>query len=465
MENQVKAKLIVENLGGVDNIQECFNCMTRGRFILKDKTKINEKALNELEFILGLNDAGEQYQLILGPGNAQKIISEINEEYTFNQGNNIKNNWEENKKIYKKESAISRSLKKIGEVFIPMIPGFIASGIFLGIANIILNVATANQLDAQAVELPAIYYLFHMIGMALYGYLAVFTGINTAKSFGGTEILGGIIGGLTLSTELPQLFAQLGFNQTIADSMPAKGGIFGVLFAVMFMSWIEKKIRKVIPGILDLIVTPILTLLITAFATIFGFMLFAGYLTEIINVILNFLVGQNGIFSLISGAIIAGFFLPLVTFGIHQGFTPIYINEIATNGATYIFPIAAMAGAGQVGAAIAIYFKAKKVNDKRMQKIISGAIIPGFLGVGEPLIYGVTLPLGKPFITAGMGAALGGAYIAYAKVGAVATGPSGLTVLPLIIPTDMLQYLLGLIISYIGGFIFTNLLFEYKKSN
>ncbi len=462
MNNNEKAKIIVTSLGGVDNIEKAFNCMTRGRFIIKDKSKINVEHLKAQDFILGLNDAGEQYQLILGPGNAQKIVTEINEEYEFTK-EEVENNWEENKKTYKKESKVSEILKKIGEVFIPMIPGFIASGILLGIANIILNVATANQMGAEQVELPAVYYLLKMIGMALYGYLAVFTGINTAKSFGGTEILGGIIGGLTLSTDIPNLFLQLGFDEVLANSMRAKGGIFGVLFAVIFMSWIEKKIRKVVPGMLDLIVTPIITLLLTAVATLFGFMLFAGYLTEVINMVLDFLIGQSGVFSMISGGIIAGFFLPLVTFGIHQGFTPIYINEIATNGATYIFPIAAMAGAGQVGAAIAIYFKAKKADDKRMQKIISGAIIPGFLGVGEPLIYGVTLPLGKPFITAGMGAALGGAFVAFAKVGAVATGPSGLTILPLIIPSDMLQYIIGLVVAYIGGFIFTNFLYDYKK--
>ncbi len=462
---ETKAREIVSLLGGEVNIISVVNCMTRARFVLKDKSKIDADALKQKDYVLGLNDAGDQYQVIVGPGNAQKIVTIINEQYNFNH-NNIEenhgdNDWQENKQKYKKQSTLSNFLKKIGEVFIPMIPGFIASGILLGIANIIINVNTANNVT----DLPAYYYFIHAIGMALYGYLAIFTGINTAKSFGGTEILGGIIGGLTVSADLSSMFLALGASDAFANSMSAKGGIFGVLFAVIFMSFVEKKIRRIIPGVLDLILTPIITLLITGIATVFGFMFIAGELTNVINDILTILVGQHGILSLVSGAIMAGCFLPLVTFGLHQGFTPIYINEIATNAthATYIFPIVAMAGAGQVGAAIAIFFKAKKINDHRMQKIIAGAIIPGFLGVGEPLIYGVTLPLGKPFITAGMGAAVGGAFIAFAKVGAVATGPSGLTALPLIIPTDMLQYLLGLILAYLFGFIFTHLFYEYKK--
>lgn len=457
MEKSKQAIYIVECIGGIENIVEVFNCMTRVRFILKDKSKIEMKKLEEVDFIIGIHDAGEQFQVIVGPGNAHKISTLIQEVdgYQGQGDSNFENEWKENKQIYKKESTVSLFLKKIGEVFIPMIPGFIASGIFLGIANIIGNMNVGQELHS------ATYYYFNTIGLALYGYLAVFTGINTARVFGGTEILGGIIGGITISSNLTPLFTALGL-EVFGQTMPGKGGIFGVLFAVMFMSFIEKKLRKIVPGMLDLIVTPIITLIITSIFTIFFFMIAAGILTDIINVILTAMVGTSGILSVISGAIIAGFFLPLVTFGLHQGFTPIYLNEIQMNGATYIFPIAAMAGAGQVGAALSILKQSKKIGDTRMQKIITGAIIPGFLGVGEPLIYGVTLPLGKPFITAGLGAAAGGAFIAISHVGAVATGPSGLTALPLMLPDKMIYYLGGLVISYIFGFIFTQLFYNYE---
>jgi PTS system sucrose-specific IIC component len=116
-----------------------------------------------------------------------------------------------------------------------------------------------------------------------------------------------------------------------------------------------------------------------------------------------------------------------------------------------------MAGAGQVGAALAIYLKAKKVNNLRLQSVITGGLPAGILGIGEPLIYGVTLPLGKPFITAGLGAGFGGAWVMLTKVTASAWGPSGLVALPLMQAGSMLNYFFGIIISYIGGFIITQL--------
>jgi len=121
-----------------------------------------------------------------------------------------------------------------------------------------------------------------------------------------------------------------------------------------------------------------------------------------------------------------------------------------------------MAGAGQVGAAIAIWLKAKRTGNKRMMSVIGGALPAGVLGVGEPLIYGVTLPMGKPFITAGLGAGFGGAFCMAMKVAATTWGPSGVLALPIMVAggnsatTQMLCYVIGLIISYVMGFIITN---------
>lgn len=474
-----KANKLVELVGGKNNISSVVNCMTRVRFTLKNNELVKEDKIKEQDFVLGVHDEGDQYQIIVGPGHAAKIVEEINTSGILDAiSKEDDTDWQENKKKFKKETPISGTLKKIGAIFLPMIPGFIAAGLFLGFANLIGNAAVS---DALASGIPkeeavygAFYYFFQTMGMALYAYLVIFTGINTAKVFGGTEILGGIIGGFILSPTLTPLFSSIVTSDTFnilghtivtadfAASLPGKGGIFGVMFAVIFMSFVEKKVRKIMPGMLDLILTPLVTLAIAGIFTII-FMILAGFLTDGIGLVLNFLVNTNGIVSIISGALIAGFFLPLVTLGLHQGLTPIYLNEIATGGATYIFPIAAMAGAGQVGAAISIFIQVKKQKDKKMEKIISGAIVPGMLGVGEPLIYGVTLPLGKPFITAGLGAACGGAWIAFAHVGAIATGPSGLTAVPLILSEDIGQYIIGILIAYIAAFVFTQLMYKYHK--
>lgn len=468
MTDKEKGLQLVELLGGIDNIAEAFNCMTRCRFILKDNSLIKEEEIKGLSYVMGAQDAQGQYQIIVGPGKSEKIVDEIKP--LLKEDVNFEEEWRSNKEQYKKENKVGSLLKNIGAIFLPMIPAFIACGLFLGFANILGNMAVSDAIAAGIPKEEAVYgtayYYFQALGMSLYAYLIIFTGINTAKVFGGTEILGGVIGGFILSSTLTPLILSLFESPSeeivaFATGLPGDGGVFGAMFAVMFMCFVEKRIKKVMPGMLNLIATPFLTLLISGVFTIF-FMVIAAKLTEFIGIILNTLVYTDGIMGLISGAIIAGTFLPLVTLGLHQGLTPIYVQEIATNGATYIFPIAAMAGAGQVGSSFAVWLQARKLGDVKMQEVIAGSIVPGILGVGEPLIYGVTLPLGKPFVTAGLGAAFGGAWIAYAHVGAVATGPSGLTALPLILPEDMIQYLIGLLISYVMAFLITTFFYRYK---
>ena len=153
----------------------------------------------------------------------------------------------------------------------------------------------------------------------------------------------------------------------------------------------------------------------------------------------------------------------MVLLGLHHGLIPIYAIQLEVSGGVSLFPVLAMAGAGQVGAAIAIYIIAKRVQNKRMMKVITGALPAGFLGVGEPLIYGVTLPLFKPFITAGLGAGFGGAYVMLTKVLANAWGPSGLVAIPIMKPESMLNFFIGLVISYIAGFIITYFVIKDKE--
>lgn len=154
----------------------------------------------------------------------------------------------------------------------------------------------------------------------------------------------------------------------------------------------------------------------------------------------------------IVGAILAGFFLPLVMLGLHQGLTPIHLELINTIGNTPLLPVLAMAGAGQVGAAIAIFVKTK---NGKLKNVIKGALPAGFLGIGEPLIYGVTLPLGRPFISSCLGAAVGGAFQAWMGTAARAVGVSGLPLMALIDDNRILIYIFGLIITYTAGFLIT----------
>ena len=172
-----------------------------------------------------------------------------------------------------------------------------------------------------------------------------------------------------------------------------------------------------------------------------------GFLSDCIGTAATSAIGSGGA---ITGFILGGTFLPMVMLGIHQTLTPIHAELLARYGVTILLPVLAMAGAGQVGASFAVYCKTK---NRFLKKTIASALPVGIMGVGEPLIYGVTLPLGKPFIGACIGGACGGAVQAQFMVGAATLGISGL---PLAAATDQIPvYLLGLVTAYIGGFIAT----------
>jgi len=211
------------------------------------------------------------------------------------------------------------------------------------------------------------------------------------------------------------------------------------------------------------VVTPFLTLLITGTIFVFAIMPAAGFISDGLVTILSFIINSaNPVVSIISGYILSALFLPMVLLGLHHGLIPIYAVQLEAMGGVSLFPVLAMAGAGQVGGAIAIYLIAKRVGNKRLQKVITGALPAGFLGVGEPLIYGVTLPMFKPFITAGLGAGFGGAYVMLTHVLANSWGPSGLVAIPIMKPESMLNYFIGLVVSYIAGFIITYLTIRDK---
>jgi PTS system sucrose-specific IIC component len=232
--------------------------------------------------------------------------------------------------------------------------------------------------------------------------------------------------------------------------------LFAIILAGWVMANVEKFIRKGVPASLDIILTPFLTVLIVGILTIVVLQPIGSLLSDGITTGLHAVLDVGGAFA---GAILAGTFLPLVMVGMHHGLTPVHLEFINTIGVTPLLTILAMAGAGQVGAAIAVFVKTKS---ERLKNTVKGALPVGFLGIGEPLLYGVTLPLGRPFITACLGAAVGGAFQAVMQTASLGIGVSGLSLIPLIADNKYLLYFSGLVIAYTFGFIFTYL-FGYKE--
>ena len=335
-------------------------------------------------------------------------------------------------------------LRKIASIFIPLIPALVASGLITGISKAVI----------QAGWLPAdsqLAIILTVIGGGLFAYLGILVGINAAKEFGGSPALGGLAGILIIN---PQVATISLFGEEL---LPGRGGLIGVLLAAIFMAIVEKRVRRFVPQSLDIIVTPTIALLVTGIMTYLVFMPIGGLISDGITKGLLAVLDVGGIFA---GFVLGATFLPLVVTGLHQGLTPVHLELINSIGDDPLLPILAMGGAGQVGAAFAIFMKTKKT---RLKRAIGGALPSGILGIGEPLIFGVTLPLGRPFLTACLGAGVGGAFQAYFNIATVAVGVSGLPLAFLVNAGEVLLYLVGVLIAYIAGFIFTYL-FGFKDA-
>ena len=434
MTNLELAKQIVSLLGGKENVVKAANCMTRLRVTCRNTELVDKDQIKALEGVLGLVNEGDYYQIILGPGKAKKVTDICVEELGLPR-DAVSTDWQENKaeiKGQQKQSKLKDGMKLIAEIFIPLIPAVIAAGLFNGFGSLIGQLMSDGVIAGQAWTM--IQLLFSLTGGAFLSYFAIYTGIRSAEVFGATPALGGMIGAISIGGNIVEISKMIGlYNEAIPlESIltTGKGGIIGVIFGVWVLSKIEKNIRKRVPDVLDLIVTPFTSLLIGGLLFIFIIMPIAGFISDgLVSVLTIIINSTNPVIRVISGFVLSALFLPMVLLGLHHGLIPIYAVQLETFGGVSLFPVLAMAGAGQVGAAIAIYLVAKKVKNRRLQGVITGALPAGFLGVGEPLIYGVTLPMGKPFITAGLGAGFGGAYVMLTQVMANAWGPSGLVAL------------------------------------
>ena len=458
---QKLAEHIIDAVGGLDNMDNVINCMTRVRIKVIDENKVDYDKLKATQGVMGVVK-DERVQVVVGPGTVNKVADHISQLSGVRLGETIPHNStnykadaeakaQENKteiQTKQKRGAFNKLLKTIANIFIPLIPAFIGAGLIGGIAAVLSNLLAAGQISGDWVT--QLVTVFNVIKDGMLAYLAIFTGINAAKEFGATPGLGGVIGGTTLLTGLTDENAITNIF-TGEPLQPGQGGIIGVIFAVWLLSIVEKRLHKIVPNAVDIIVTPTITLFIIGLLTIFIFMPLAGFVSDGLVSVINATISIGGVFS---GFIIGAFFLPLVMLGLHHIFTPIHIEMINQTGATYLLPIAAMAGAGQVGAALALWVRCRK--NTTLRNTLKGALPVGFLGIGEPLIYGVTLPLGKPFFTACIGGGIGGAVVGgIGHIGATAIGPSGISLLPLISDHMYLGYIAGLLAAYAGGFVFT----------
>ncbi|MFG2921844.1 PTS transporter subunit EIIC [Streptomyces sp. NPDC048305] len=466
--NRATAAAILPLVGGAANVSSIAHCMTRLRLGLHDRSLVDDEALKAIPAVMGVVE-DDTYQIVLGPGTVARVTPEFEQlveegkasgapapdapapahtaEDLADKGAALKA-----QRKAKNATPFKLFLRKIANIFVPLIPALIGCGIIAGLNGLLVNLGWLTSVTPALAAMASGF-------MAL---IAVFVGFNTAKEFGGTPILGGAVAAIIVFPGVANIEA---FGQKLS---PGQGGVLGALGAAVLAVYVEKWCRRWVPEALDVLVTPTLTVLISGLVTIFGLMYVAGEVSTAIGTFADWLLSTGGAGA---GFLLGGFFLPLVMLGLHQALIPIHTTLIEQQGYTVLLPILAMAGAGQVGAAAAVYLRLPR--NESIRRTIKSAMPAGLLGVGEPLIYGVSLPLGRPFITACVGGAFGGGFVGLFNqlgdsVGSTAIGPSGWALFPLLdgnhgLGSTIAIYAGGLLVGYVAGFVATYF-FGFSKS-
>ncbi|WP_405881489.1 PTS transporter subunit EIIC [Streptomyces sp. NBC_01136] len=475
--NDSTAAAILPLVGGAANVTSVAHCMTRLRLGLRDRTLVREEALRALPAVLGVVADGDSYQIVLGPGTVARVTPEFEALVTnspgalltdtpgalltdtpgalltdtagalvMNTAADLAARGAEWKAARQQRNAtpFKLLLRRVANIFVPLIPALIGCGVIAGLNGLLVNLG----------RLPSLTPALAAIASGFMALIAVFVGYNTAKEFGGTPILGGAVAAVIVYAGVAKVTA---FGVTLT---PGQGGVLGALAAALLGTYVEKWCRRRVPEALDVLVTPTLTVLLTGLVTLYALMYAAGELSTAVGTAANWLLDHTGVFA---GLILGGLFLPLVMLGLHQTLIPLHTTLIEQQGYTVLLPVLAMAGAGQVGAALAVYVRLR--HDTSLRTTIKSALPAGLLGVGEPLIYGVSLPLGRPFVTACAGGAAGGAFVGLFstlgdKIGSTAIGPSGWALFPLLKGTGgpaltVAIYAGGLLTGYVVGFLAT----------
>ena len=451
MDDQQIARAVLAAVGP-ENITEVYNCMTRLRLRVKTVT-VTKEELKKIAGVKGVVMNDGEIHVVLGPGKAANVTKECKRLLAGKAGSGTaceppaaepavkqqpKNRIGDGKELhaeFKKknsQSALKRMLQRVGHIFIPLIPAFIGCGLLTGLITLLLKISPdlAGNTYVQYLKLA---------GGSIFTVLNAFIGLYACKEFGGTPALGGAMAALL---SVPGL-ADITFMGN--PLLPGRGGVFASLLAGAATAFIETRLRRRIPESASLFLTPLVTITVVSLAGLFIFQPLGGFLSDILSQYTVRSIQSGGA---VTGFVIGGIFLPVVMVGVHHGLTPIHADMLASLGMTILLPIAAMAGCGQVGAAFAVYLKSR---NKYLRRTVLSSLPVGMLGIGEPLIYGVTLPLGRPFVGACIGGAFGGAWQACHGIGSYALGISGI---PLAAATNhALLYLAGVLIAYLAGFI------------
>ena len=410
MKYEQLAKDIIENVGGAENVNSVVHCITRLRFKLKDESKANTEVLNNMEGVVTTRKSGGQYQVVIG-NHVPDVYKAVVSEGGFQAAQPVDAEGGE-----EKGSLFNRFIDMISGIFTPILSVLVAAGMTKGFTALFVAI---GWLDIEG----GTYQILNAIGDGLFYFLPILLGYTAMKKFGGTPFLGAVIAmalvypaleGIPGANEpLYTLFAGTMFESPVYIEflgipvilMTYSMSVIPIIVAAFFAAKLERSLTKIIPDVIKTFVVPMLTMLIITPLTFIVVGPIATWASQ--------LLGQATIWvydlsPVIAGAFLGGLWLVFVMFGLHWGLVPIAINNFAVGGIDPILALIFVHSFALAAAILAIWIKTK---NEKTKSLSAPALISALFGVTEPGMYGITLPLKRPFIFRLISSAIGGALL------------------------------------------------------
>lgn len=440
MDYKKTAHEILSAIGGKDNLASAAHCATRLRLVIADNSKVKKAVLENIDGVKGVFEASGQLQVIIGTGTVNKVY----DEFITEAGVEAATKEDVKAAAAAKSSWYKRAIKSLGDIFVPIIPAIVATGLLNGLLGGLVQVFP-NMASSH------IYELLNIFSNTALTFLPILIAISAAKIFGGNQYLGAVIGMIMIHPSLINAWTVAGGAETSTlwswfglwdiQNVGYQGHVIPVILSVWLMSEVEKRLHKKVPEMLDLFVTPLCSVLIAGF---FSLTLIGPVFAQLESWVLS---GAQALIAIpfgIGAFIMGGVYAPTVVAGVHHMYNAIEMMMLADNGMNTWMPIATAANVAQGAAALAV---ALKTNSKKTKAMALPASLSAFLGITEPAIFGVNVRFMRPFIAGMIGGACGAALASIMNVYATANGVTGL--FGLLITTDTLGgYILTMLVAF-----------------
>ncbi len=456
MTNTEIAKKVIDALGGRENVRSVAHCATRLRVMVVDEGKIDKDTVEDIEKVQGAFFNSGQYQIIFGTGTVNKIYDEV-----VALGLPTATTGEQKAEAAAQGNAFQRAIRTFGDVFVPIIPAIVATGLFMGLRGLLTQEAIMQALGVTEWNADFITYTQILTDTAFI-ILPALVVWSTFRVFGGNQTIGLVLGMMLISGSLPNAWAVASGGdvtpQIFFGFIPVvglQGSVLPAFIIGIVGAQFEKAVRKVVPEVLDLLVTPFVTLLVMSILGLF-------VIGPVFHVVENYiLIGTQAILNLpmgLGGLLIGGIHQIIVVSGVHHIFNLLESQLVANTGANPFNAIITAAMTAQGAATVAVGVKTKSA---KLKALAFPAALAAFLGITEPAIFGVNLRFRKPFFLSLAAGALGGMV---ASLLGLAGNGFGITIIPgtlLYVDGQLPQYLLMVAISFAAGFALTYL-FGYE---